>query len=76
MAMVVLAAMPIPTQVFTVKVDPHWPWKNTPIVVSALAPSDTTLFEDEKEVLASIISFIHDYFLLSIGMTTVSSTNL
>ena len=67
---VLLAATPTPTKVFTVKVD----WSIS-IEVSASAPSGSHVFDDEKEVLASITTSNYYYSLVSIGMTTVSSTN-
>jgi len=69
-----LAAKPIPSQVFTVKVVDEWSDIGS-MVVSAEVPSDSILFEDEKEVLASITSFSSLYWLQSIGMTTVTSIN-
>ena len=76
LAMVVIAPKPIPTQVLTVTIDTTYPFTTAPIVVSALAPSGSQLFEDEKEILASIITFNYGRFVQSIGMTTVSSKNL
>jgi hypothetical protein len=75
-AMVVLAVAPIPTQVFTVtkSIDEEQKQKGT-IVGSASVPSGSQLFEDVKEVLASITSFYNETHLLSIEMSTVSSTN-
>jgi len=73
-AMVVLAVAPIPTQVFTVTKSIDYEQKGT-IVVSASVPSGSQLFEDVKEVLASITSFYNETQLLSIEMSTVSSTN-
>jgi len=58
LAMAGFAATPIPTQVFTATVDEQkQPCTTLPIVVSASAPSSSQLFDDEKEVLASIITF-------------------
>ena len=53
LAVALFAAPPIPSQVITVKVgtSPHW---KISIVVGAAAPSDSQLFSDEQEVLASI----------------------
>ena len=75
LAVAVLAAAPIPTQVFTATRSRAPNWDPVSIVVSASAPSGSQLFEDEKEVLASITSTNYKAWLDSIGMTTVSSTN-
>ena len=47
-----LAAPPIPSKVLTVKVTADG--RTGSIVVDAAAPSDSQLFSDEQEVLASI----------------------
>jgi hypothetical protein len=69
LAIAVLSAAPIPTKVLTVKA---WTYS---IVESASTPSGSQIFEDEKEVLASITSFYDYGVIFSIEMSTVSSTN-
>ena len=68
-----IASTPILTQVFTITLNEQ----QGSIVVSTSAPSGSQIFEEENEVLASITSFNYNYgsVMLSIGMTTVSSTN-
>ena len=62
MAMAVLAAAPIPTQVFTVTIASGGRPNVVPasIVVSTSISYRSQLFEDEKEILASIITFNND----------------
>jgi len=71
LTMIVLARAPIPTQVF-IQV-------NKEIVVMTKAPPGSQIFEDEKEVLASITTFTYANaykgMLKSMKMTTVLSTN-
>jgi len=57
-AVAMLAAPPLPSKVFTVKVSTYDYSTNTAakgsIVVGVVAPSGSRLFSDEQEVLASI----------------------
>ena len=53
LAVALLAAPPVPSKVLTVKVTTN-KYKTGSIVVGEAAPSDSRLFSDEKEVLASI----------------------
>ena len=69
---IVLAATPIPTKILTIKVTNG---SKGSIVIGTSVPSGRKLFEDEKEVLASITTKNSYSFLLFIKMTTVSSTN-
>jgi hypothetical protein len=76
--MAVLAPPPIPTQVFTVTISDNSSTSGSIVVSTPPPPNDIHLFEDEKEVLASLTTFSNDdgWPVLSIEMTTVSSTNL
>ena len=74
MAVAVLAAKPIPTQVFTATLTGNA--STGSMVNSASAPADCQLFEDEKEVLASITTTVKDdSSILIMNMTTVSPAN-
>ena len=65
-AVAMLAAPPIPSKVLTVKVG--YP---ASIVVGAAAPSDSQLFSDEQEVLASINTANYYDTLCELGMHTI-----
>ena len=68
-AVAMLAAPPIPSKVLTVKVNTD---RSTgSIVVSAAAPSDSQLFSDEQEVLASINTANDGFHLCELGMNTI-----
>jgi len=69
-AVAMLAAPPIPSKVLTVKVNTDL---NKPgsIVVGAAAPSDSQLFSNEHEVLASINTATKDRDLCEIEMHTI-----
>jgi len=74
LAVAVLAAKPIPTQVFTATLTGNA--STGSMVNSASAPADCQLFEDEKEVLASITTSVkEDNSIMTIEMTTVSPAN-
>ena len=74
LAVAVLAAKPVPTQVFTATIKGNG--RQGSIVNSASAPADCQLFEDEKELLASITTSVkEDNSLLTMEMTTVSPAN-
>ena len=66
----ILAAPPIPSKVLTVKLSTSW---STPgsIVVVAAAPSNSQIFSDEQEVLASINTANGYYELCELGMNTI-----
>ena len=69
-AVAMLAAPPIPSKVVTVKVTTDG--RVGSIVVGAVAPSDSQLFSDEQEVLASINTA--NYYgdrLCELGMDTI-----
>ena len=70
LAVVMLAAPPIPSQVITVKVSTHDSIAAS-IVVDGAAPPDSQLFEDEQEVLASINTANFYYILCQLGMNTI-----
>ena len=63
-AVAMLAAPPIPSKVLTVKV-------NRSIVVRAAAPTDSQLFSDDQEVLASINTANNGSYLCELGMHTI-----
>ena len=65
-AVALLAAPPIPSKVITVTVG--YP---ASIVVGAAAPSDSQLFSDDQEVLASINTANGYYELCELGMNTI-----
>ena len=65
-----LAASPILSQVITVKVSTSYSITGS-IVVGAVAPSDSQLFSDDQEVLASINTANADNFLCQLGMNTI-----
>jgi hypothetical protein len=65
-----LGAPPIPSKVITVKVATSSPWKPS-IVVGAAAPSDSQLFSDDQEVLASINTANCLQNLCQLGMNTI-----
>jgi hypothetical protein len=67
---VILAASPIPSKVITAKVTTGWD-KTGKIVISDSAKSESKLFEDTKDVLASITSANSYNKLCSLEMTTV-----
>ena len=69
-AVAMLAAPPIPSKVHTVKVKTSW---STPasIVVGGAASSDSQLFTDEDEVLASINTANYGESLCELGMHTI-----
>ena len=70
-AVAMLAAPPIPSKVITVKVTTSWPWVGS-IEVGIAAPSDSQLFSDEHEVLASINTANHgSNSLCELGMNTI-----
>ena len=69
-AVAMLAATPIPSRVLTVKVGTSSPWKAS-IVVGGAAPSDSQLFSDEQEVLASINTANNRWILCELGMDTI-----
>jgi len=80
LAIVVLALTPTPSQVFTVTLstddDGKVDGRLGSIVVSASALPGSQIFEDEKEVLASITTENrYDYVILTLQMTTISSIN-
>ena len=52
-AVAMLAAPPIPSKVLTVQVNPNW-YTASIVDGGAAAPSDSQLFSDDQEVLASI----------------------
>ena len=64
-----LAAPPIPSKVITVKVSGNW--ETGSIVVGATVPSDSQLFSDEQEVLASINTANSGNFLCQLGINTI-----
>ena len=68
MAKAIIAPAPIPTRVITVK-------KFKELKISASAPSGSQIFDDEKEVLASITTFNDFPRLESLRMTTISPAN-
>ena len=70
LAVAMLAAPPIPSKVLTVKVATSSPWKGS-IVVGAAAPSDSQLFSDDQEVLASINTANYKYVICELGMNTI-----
>jgi hypothetical protein len=69
-AVAMLAATPIPSKVLTVKVTTHYSITGS-IVVGAAAPSDSQLFSDEQEVLASINTANYASILCELGMHTI-----
>ena len=69
LATTILAAPPLPSKVITFNVATSPPWKGS-IVVGVAAPSDSQLFSDEQEVLASINTANRGY-LCELGMNTI-----
>ena len=68
-AVAVLAAPPIPSKVLTVTVTNRY--VKGSIVVGGAAPSDSQLFSDDQEVLASINTANEGYILCELGMNTI-----
>jgi len=68
-AVAMLAAPPLPSKVLTVKVNPD-SWNTGSIVVGTEAPSNSQLFSDEQEVLASINTANSYFNLCQLGMNT------
>ena len=73
----VLAAPPIPSKVITVKVSEHNSQEMASIVLTWLnsttaRPTDSQIFYDEEEVLASFNSANSNWNLCELGMTTTS----
>ena len=69
-AVAMLAAPPIPSKVLTVTVNPIHPYTPS-IVVGGAAPSDSQLFSDDQEVLASINTANYGSYLCELGMDTI-----
>ena len=69
-AVAMLAAPPIPSKVLTVKVN-NYPRHPGSIVIDEAAPSNSQLFSDEQEVLASINTVNSDSDLCELGMNTI-----
>ena len=70
-AVALLAAPPIPSKVLTVQLrtyPQHW---KASIVVGGAAPSDSQLFSDDQEVLASINTANYNTALCELGMHTI-----
>ena len=65
-----LAAPPIPSKVLTVTVATSSPWTGS-IVVGGAVPSDSQLFSNEHEVLASINTANEDKSLCELEMHTI-----
>jgi hypothetical protein len=65
-----LAAPPVPSKVLTVKVTTSLSITGS-IVVGGAAPSDSQIFSDDQEVLASIITANYDIYLCELGMNTI-----
>ena len=70
LAMVDIAPPPIPSKVFTVTRSDNLDTTGS-IVVSGAAPSDSKLFSDEQEVLASINTANFNIYLCQLGMNTI-----
>jgi len=68
LAAALLAAPPIPSKVLTVTVTGS-------IVIGQVAPSDSQLFSDDQEVLASINTANLGYLVCELGMTTILPRN-
>jgi len=72
LAVAMLADSPKPSKVLTVKVSTSWGTTGS-IVVGAAAPSDSQIFSDEQEVLASIIIGNTGLRVCQLGMNTILS---
>ena len=70
LAVAMLAAPPIPSKVLTAKVSADRYTKGS-LVVDAVIPPDSQLFEDEQEVLASINTANFVFYLCELGMHTI-----
>ena len=70
LAVAMLAAPPLPSKVLTVKVSTD-PDDTGSIVVGGAVPSDSQLFSDEQEVLASINTANYGSFFCELGMHTI-----
>ena len=68
-AVAMLAAPPIPSKVLTVQVTTDY--STGSIVVGAAVPSDSQLFSDEQEVLASINTANEKNLLCQLGMNSI-----
>ena len=69
LAVALLAATPIPSKVLTVTLTTDY---STPsIVVGGAAPSDSQLFSDDQEVLASINTANYGTIICELGMHTI-----
>jgi hypothetical protein len=71
-AVAMLAAPPIPSKVLTVTVSTE-KWIKGSIVVGTEAPSDSQLFVDDQEVLASINTANRYSWLCELGMNTIQT---
>jgi hypothetical protein len=60
-----MGATPVPSRVFTFMVGTEAPYKGS-VVVGGSVPSGSQIFDDEKEVLASITTFNLDLLMMSI----------
>jgi len=70
LAAAIFAAPPLPSKVLTVKVSTSKDITGS-MVVSAAVPSDSRLFLDEQEVLATINTIIQGSKLCQLGMNTI-----
>ena len=70
LATAMLAAPPLLSKVITVTVSKS-DWRTGSMVVSAAVPSDSRLFLDEQEVLATINTIIQGSKLCQLGMNTI-----
>ena len=75
MAMAILAAKPVPSKVITATVSDDLNTVGS-IVVTLSAPDDSHIFEDEKEILTSIITGNREVLLCLLTMHSLVPNNL